>query len=105
MSNFWGVMQPLPRIEPSTVNATDRSDVGRHDARRPLVFVGHHVDGTDVDFGDAAGDDGGGDVFDICGSAGVSAPSMVDAGRGTTLSRRRLVGANTPCRAFIPNDH
>jgi hypothetical protein len=26
---------------------------------------------------------------------------MVDAGRGTTLSRRRLVGAKTPCRAFI----
>ena len=58
-------------------------------------------DGTDVDFGDAAGDDGGGDVFDTCGSAGGSAPSLVDAGRGTTLSRRRLVGAKRPCRALI----
>ena len=26
-------------------------------------------DGADVDFGDAAGDDGGGDVVDTCGSA------------------------------------
>ena len=65
-----------------------------------------YVDGTDVDFGDAAGDDaagddGGGDVCDTCGAAGGSAPSMVDAGRGTTLSRRRLVGAKTPCRALI----
>ena len=42
------------------------------------------VDGTDVDFGD----DGGGDVFDTCGSAGGSAPSLVDAGRGTTLLHR-----------------
>ena len=61
-------------------------------------------DGTDVDvvdFGDAAGDDGGGDVGDTCGSAGGSAPSLVDAGRGTTLLRRRLVGATTPCRALI----
>jgi hypothetical protein len=54
-----------------------------------------YVDGTDVDFGDAAGNDGGGDVFDTCGSAGGSAPSLLDAGRGTTLARRRLVGANT----------
>ena len=58
-----------------------------------------YVDGTDVDFGDAAGDDG--DVGDTCGEACGSAPSLVDAGRGTTLSRRRLVGAKTPCRAFI----
>jgi hypothetical protein len=49
-----------------------------------------YVDGTDVDFGDAAGDDGGGDVFDTCGSAGGSAPSLVDAVRWTTLARRRL---------------
>ena len=68
-----------------------------------------YVDGTDVDCGDAAGDDGGddgrddgdGDVVDTCGSAGGSAPSLVDAGRGTTLLRRRLVGATTPCRALI----
>jgi hypothetical protein len=55
-----------------------------------------YVHGTDVDLGDAAGDDGGGDVVDTCGSADGSAPSMVDGGRGTTLSRRRLVGAKTP---------
>ena len=70
-----------------------------------------YIDRTDVDFGDAAGDDGDGndgdgddgdgDVFDTCGSAGGSAPSMVDAGRGTTLARMRLVGAKTPCRALI----
>ena len=60
-----------------------------------------YVDGTDVDFGDAAGDDGGGDVGDTCGEACGSAPSLVDAGRGTTLLRRRLVGAKTPCRALI----
>ena len=55
-----------------------------------------YVDGTDVDFGDAAGDDGGGDVGDTCGEACGSAPSLVDAGRGTTLLRRRLVSAKTP---------
>ena len=65
-----------------------------------------YVDGTDAAGDDAAGDDaagddGGGDVFDTCGAAGGSAPSMVDADRGTTLSRRRLVGAKTPCRALI----
>ena len=60
-----------------------------------------YVDGTDVDFGDAAGDDGGGNVGDTCGAAGGSAPSLVDAGRGKTLLRRRLVGAKTPCGALI----
>jgi hypothetical protein len=39
-----------------------------------------YVDGTYVDFGDAAGDKGGGDVFDTCGSARGSAPSMVNGG-------------------------
>jgi hypothetical protein len=71
------------------------------DAKDPLQQCGpieaiRHA--TDVDLGDAAGDDGGGDVLDTCGSAGGSAPSMVAGGRGTTLSRRRLVGAKTPHR-------
>jgi hypothetical protein len=57
------------------------------------------VDGTDVDFND----DEGGDVFGTCGEAGGSASSMVNGGRGTALSRSRLVGAKTPCRAFIPD--
>ena len=44
-----------------------------------------YVDGTDVDFGDAAGDDGDGDVGDTCGAACGSAPSLVDAGGGNDL--------------------
>jgi hypothetical protein len=57
-----------------------------------------YVDGTDVDFGDAAGDDKGGDKGGdkgadggVVGSIGV----VVVVGRGTTCVRRRSHSLNT----------